>query len=175
MIFRSIALVVASAAGAQAERVEITLVDVLDGQLSNYCLDIPGVGAEADPARPMHAHTCYSHRGSLSIDQAFDSSRLAEGVLYMPEFDVCAAASVLDSGATLDLARCDNSARQTIGLESDGTIRPAFAGDLCVTAGRDTRSWQNGAFRYQIKAVTLEACTTELAAYQTWRTRSENN
>lgn len=116
-------------AGAMAEEVEITLVDELDGNLNSYCLDISGgLGPSADPANGLQAHTCYSYRGSLEVDQIFDTEQFAEGILYMPRFDVCATLSGTQAGASIGLATCDGSDMQQIALEDDGTLRPAGRG-----------------------------------------------
>lgn len=163
-------------AGAMAEEVEITLVDELDGNLNSYCLDISGgLGPSADPANGLQAHTCYSYRGSLEVDQIFDTEQFAEGILYMPRFDVCATLSGTQAGASIGLATCDGSDMQQIALEDDGTLRPAAAADMCLTAGEETRLGRGGTSQHQIKSLTLQACGDELAAYQTWRTRTEDD
>lgn len=126
---------------AQAEQVEITLADRLDGDLSRYCLDIVGSQSRAETEKGLQAHTCYSYQGNLGVDQVFETDRFADGVLYMPEFDVCATVSGLEVGATLGLATCDGSSLQNITLTEPGKLSPADAPTLCFTAGKDTRPW----------------------------------
>lgn len=158
---------------AQAEHVEIALEDALDGNLSGYCLDIAGApGANANPANGLQAHTCYSYRGALEVDQIFDTDRLAEGVLYMPEFDVCATLSAVETGATVGLAACDGSTAQNITLTENGQLSPAGDATLCLTAGEETRMGRGGTSPHQIKALTVETCSAENAPYQTWYPRT---
>jgi len=89
---------------AVADNVEVYVTDLLDNIQNGYCLDIAkGKGASANPADGMQAHTCYSPLGEVLVDQAFDSGKFAEGVLYMPEFDVCVQASSILTGASVEL------------------------------------------------------------------------
>lgn len=82
---------VAAAGAAHAENVEIYLTDLLDNTQNGYCLDIARAqGAAANPDDGLQGHTCYSPGGQLGVDQTFDTDKFADGVLYMPEFDVCA-------------------------------------------------------------------------------------
>lgn len=174
--FPALALMLALSQTAHAERVEIALQDPLDGNLSGYCLDIAGApGASADPAKGLQAHTCYSYRGALEVDQIFDTARFAEGVLYMPEFDVCATLSAAEAGASVGLAACDGGAAQQIVLDASGHLSPAGHADLCLTAGQDTRMGRGGTSPHQIKALSLETCAEDLAAYQIWYPRTMGN
>ena len=82
------------AGAAQAEEVEIYLLDMLDNTQNGYCVDIAGGrGADADPVDGLQGHTCYSPAGELLVDQIFDTDMFADNVLYMPEFDVCVQAA----------------------------------------------------------------------------------
>ncbi|WP_158623223.1 ricin-type beta-trefoil lectin domain protein [Pseudorhodobacter sp. E13] len=156
---------------AMAEPVEIYLTDMLDNTQNGYCLDIARAqGAQANPDDGLQGHTCYSPLGELMVDQIFDSTKFADGQLYMPEFDVCALALSSETGSTIDLAACDGSAAQGFVFSGNGTITPASAPDMCLTVAEDTRSGRSDA--NQIKALTLEPCDASKAAYQTWSTRT---
>ena len=98
-LLATLALVFASA--AQAETVEITLADDLDGILNGYCIDIAGGNENVDITRGLQGHTCYSYQGALGTDQKFETEKFAENQLYMTDFDVCATLSSLDAGATV--------------------------------------------------------------------------
>ena len=50
-------------------------------------------------------------------------------------------------------------------------ISPASAPGMCFTAAEATRTGRSDA--NQIKVLTLEACSEENAAYQTWAVRSQ--
>lgn len=157
---------------AAADPVEISLIDRLDGNLDGYCLDISGAKENADPSGGLQTHTCYTYQGASGIDQVFESDRFAEGVLYMPGFDVCATASDLTAGARLGLATCDGSDAQQITLTDTGALSPAAAPDMCYTAGEETRLGRGGTSEHQIKSLTLQPCSDDLAAYQTWHARA---
>lgn len=160
------------AVAAHADNVEIYLVDMLDSTQSGYCVDISGgKGAQADPANGLQSHTCYSPLGELLVDQIFDTEKFADGVLFMPEFDVCVQATDVAPGATLELASCDGSDDQNFSFTGEGKITPGDAPELCFTAGEGTRSGRSDV--NQIKALTLETCDDSKSAYQTWSVRSE--
>lgn len=158
-----------TANAAVSEQVEISLVDRLDGDLAEYCLDISGAKENADVEKGLQTHTCYNYHGESGIDQVFEADRFAEGVLYMLEFDVCGIVSELDAGATLGLAGCDGGADQLIALTDTGRLSPAGAADMCFTAGEETRRGRGGTSPHQIKSLTLQACSDDLAAFQIWQ------
>lgn len=160
-----------AAGAARAETVEIYLTDMLDNIQDGYCLDIAGgQGARADPGNGLQGHTCYSPSGEIFVDQGFDSDRFAEGVLYMPEFDVCAEVASVEAGTAVELADCDGSDGQSFVFPGEGTIVPASAPEMCFTVGEDTRSGRSDT--NQIKALSLETCDEGRAAYQVWSARS---
>ncbi|RVU85975.1 hypothetical protein EOL70_00555 [Leucothrix sargassi] len=158
---------------AKAENVEVSLVDKLDGNLSSYCLDISGSGKNANIEKGIQAHTCYSYRGSLGIDQAFDKERIAKHEFYMPEFDVCAALETPEVGGKVSLDKCDESDAQKIVLKEDGTIRPLANDAVCLTVGDETRFGRGGTSPHQIKSLTLQTCAEKPAVTQIWYTRAE--
>lgn len=100
----------------------------------------------------------------------FDTARFADGVLYMPEFDVCAQLSTVDAGSSIDLAACDGSAAQSFTFAGEGAIVPVSAPEMCFTLAEDTRSGRSDT--NQIKVLSLEACDDGKAAYQTWSVRT---
>lgn len=151
------------------ENVEIYLTDTLDGILNGYCLDIAGGNQNVDPANGLQAHTCYSYQGDLGTDQVFGTARFVDDVLYMPIYDVCAQVASLDAGAEIGLATCDGSDLQSIVFGEDGTIRPAGAPDLCFTANAESRFGRGS--DHQIRDLSLEVCSEDLAGYQQWATR----
>lgn len=156
---------------AQAETVEIYLLDKLDNTQNGYCVDISGgQGPQANPDNGLQGHTCYSPSGRIFVDQAFDSAQVASGTFYMPEFDVCMQVSSKAVGAALELASCEASEEQSFIFDGEGTISPASAPQFCLTLGRDTRSGRSTT--NQIKALTLADCSGEDAAYQVWGYRT---
>ncbi len=154
-----------------ADQVEMMLSNKLDGNLDSYCLDISGSKQNANVSKGLQTHTCYAYQGKMGIDQIFDTNRLAENQLYMPEFDVCATVSAVEPGASIGLSACDDSDTQAIELTDEGHLSPVSASDLCLTAGTDTRLGRGGTSAHQIKSLTLETCSKELSDYQLWETR----
>ncbi len=155
-----------------AQQVEVTLVDHLDGNLNGYCIDIAGGNRNIDINKGLQTHTCYSYRGDLGKDQVFDSEQFAKHALYMPNYNVCASLTSLEVGSKVNLAECNGSRLQSITFTKAGKLRPTGLPELCLTAGKETRFGRGGSSPHQIKDLTLEKCSTENAAYQTWRYRT---
>ena len=156
---------------AMADNVEIYLSDMLDNKQTGYCIDIARAqGDAANPEDGLQGHTCYSPSGSIGVDQAFDPEQFADGVLYMPEFDVCVEIGSTVAGTSVDLAACDGGDTQKFVFEPEGVITPAAAPEMCFTLGEDTRTGRSDV--NQIKVMTLETCSDEQAAYQTWNART---
>lgn len=155
---------------AQAESVEITLSDNLDGILNSYCLDIAGGNQNVDPANGLQAHTCYSYRGELGSDQVFDTEQFENNLLYMSEYDVCVELASLEAGSEVGLATCDSENElQSIVFTEEGKISPVSAPEMCFTAAEASRMGRGS--QHQIKDLTLEACSDELLAFQQWGAR----
>lgn len=157
---------------ALAEKVEITLVDQLNGILNGYCIDVAGGNRNIDISKGLQTHTCYSYRGELGEDQVFETSNFSDNQLYMPNYDVCATLSSLEAGAKVGLASCDSSELQNISFTKAGKFTPVAASNLCLTVGEETRFGRGGTSQHQIKTLTLETCSDANSAYQTWRTRT---
>lgn len=156
---------------ALAENVEIYLVDMLDNIQDGYCIDIAkGKGDAANPEDGLQAHTCYGTLGEVLVDQAFDPDQFADGVLYMPEFDVCMQAPSTEAGASAELASCDGSTAQSWVFDGEGTITPASAPEMCLTVSGETRTGRSD--ENQMIALALLACDADQAAYQTWSNRT---
>ena len=160
-----------STSTALAGEVEIFLTDMLDNTQSGYCIDIARAqGAKANPDDGLQGHTCYSPKGELMVDQIFDSEKFADGILYMPNFDVCAEVTSVSAGSAIGLATCDDSPEQSFQFSGTGTIVPSTATDMCLTVAEETRTGRSNV--NQIKLLTLEACTDDTNNYQVWATRS---
>ena len=159
---------------AFAADVEVTLKDGLDGNLNGYCLDIRGGGRNIDPAAGLQAHTCYSYRGDLGSDQAFDPEGIARGEFKILAFDVCATMESTEAGAGVALTACDESEFQRFDFAANGRISPDSAPGMCLTAGNETTFGMGGTSPHQIKNLTLESCADDRAAYQEWTTRTQD-
>ena len=163
----TIALSILSFSGpALADNVEIYLVDMLDNIQDGYCIDIAkGKGDAANPDDGLQAHTCYGTLGEVLVDQAFDPDQFVDGVLYMPEFDVCMQAPSTESGASAELASCDGSTAQSWMFGGEGTIAPASAPEMCLTVSGETRTGRSD--DNQMISLVLLACDADQAANQT--------
>lgn len=159
------------AVSVYAENVEIYLVDMLDNIQDGYCLDIAkGRGDAANPDDGLQAHTCYSPSGEVLVDQAFDPNQFANGVLYMPEFDVCMQATDASMGGAIELADCNQSQAQRWVFNGEGTITPALASNICLTASGETTTGRSS--ENQMIALSFEMCSESLSATQTWSNRT---
>ena len=159
---------------AFSQDVEVTLKDRLDGNLNGYCLDIRGGGQNIDPSQGLQAHTCYSYRGDLGSDQAFDPELMAGGEFKVIAFDVCATMEGTEAGAEVALSACDGNELQQFDFASNGSISPTSAPGMCLTAGNDTTFGMGGTSPHQIKTLTLQQCSDILAAYQEWYARTQD-
>lgn len=169
-----LACALVSSSAAQAENVEVYLADMLDNTQTGYCLDIAKAqGDAANPDDGLQGHTCYSPSGELGVDQAFDADQFVDGVLYMPEFDVCAEVVTAEVDGVVGLAACDASAAQSFVFSGEGSIVPSAAPDLCLTLENATRTGRSDA--NQIKVLSLAACDADLAGYQDWAVRTAGN
>ena len=163
--------VLAFSGPALADNVEIYLADMLDNIQDGYCIDIAkGKGDAANPDDGLQAHTCYGTLGEVLVDQAFDPDQFANGVLYMPEFDVCMQAPSTEPGASAELASCDGSDAQSWVFEGTGTISPASAPEMCLTVSGETRTGRSD--ENQMIGLALLDCDPDQAAYQTWSNRT---
>jgi len=158
-----------------AANVEVTLKDGLDGDLNGYCLDIKGGGRNIDPTRGLQAHTCYSYRGDLGSDQAIEPDGITRGEIKIPAFDVCATMDGTEAGAEVALSACDGSELQQFEFAGNGNISPKSAPGMCLTAGKETTFGRGGTSPHQIKTLTLQSCTDDLASYQAWYTRTQDD
>ncbi len=160
----------AADAQIQSSQVEIALVDQLDGATDRYCIDIAGGNKNVDITKGLQSHTCYSYQGQLGTDQIFDLAKVAEGLLFMPNFDVCLTFSNLEAGASVGLSECADTDLQRLTFSGEGAIQPKMAPQLCVTAGKESRYGRSK--KHQIRGLSLEPCSAEQAPYQTWQART---
>lgn len=158
---------------ALAADVEVTLKDRLDGNLNGYCLDIRGGGRNIDPSQGLQAHTCYSYRGDLGSDQAFNPEDVTRGEFRIYQFDVCATMEGTEADAEVALTACDGSELQKFEFTANGYISPEGAPGMCLTAGMGTTFGMGGVSPHQIKSLTLQTCGGDLTAYQEWTTRTQ--
>ncbi len=158
--------------GLHAEtRVEITLVDKLD-DARGYCIDIPGFQFEARPEDGLQIHTCYSYRGKLAVDQAFDADKISEGTFTVIEFGLCMTAKDPSTDKRLWLKSCDESSGQQFRHQSNGNIESLAYPGNCVTAGEGPSSKGGGGDPVHLyRELTLDNCDSSASERQNWRFR----
>lgn len=185
--FLAIAALAASLSSVQASAdvVEVYLLDRLDGDLNEYCIDVNGSPVALDVEAPLQAHTCYSYRDTPpppTVDQAMNSEEIAAGKIHLFEIGLCGQVDGDQPGATISLVECADDEKQSFTLRDNGHFvwnssnYDALNPELCLTAG--PASWLGGRAggppsRHQIRTLDLQPCTDEASAYQRWGTRTE--
>jgi hypothetical protein len=151
--------------------VEVVLVNKLD-EPRGYCLDVPGFMAEAKPEKGLQIHTCYSYRGPLAVDQAFDSDKISAGTFQIIQFDLCMTAQGHSEEGKLSLAPCDGGDNQQFKHESDGQIESLAVRGNCLTAGKGPSNKGGGGNPVHLyRDLTLEDCKSSIDDRQRWRLR----
>lgn len=132
-----------------------------------YCVDIPGNNEQFDGVE-MSLHTCKD--GMTHRDTIFSASRAAEGELFMPDYDLCLAAYILEKGAPIQLGACTgDSVQWQVG---SSRITPAGDSELCLTVGAEpgalTRGGKTYPTRYKSRPLILDSCDEDIGERQGW-------
>ena len=180
-IFLATAALTASlfSANLSAEIVEVYLLDRLDGDLNDYCIDVNGPPHRLELEVPIQTHTCYSYREDPpppTVDQAMDTDDIAVGKIRLVEIGLCGQVSGDVPGSTISLTECADIEEQRFELKENGEFVSALNPELCLTAG--PVSWLGGPpggppSRHQVRTLSLQPCGPEAEAYQRWSTRTE--
>lgn len=155
-------------------RIEVALQAPLDDE-RGYCLDIFGFQFMASVDRGLQAHTCWSYRGGVGVDQWFDAERIENNQFMMPHFKVCMDAGDLSPGSPLALRKCDQSIGQAFTLTEEGRLVASEKPELCVTVADVTPGTGGGNPPHVMRPVSLQPCSTEHSDFQLWRTRENNS
>jgi len=164
---------------ASADKVEVYLLDNLDGDLNGYCIDVNGPPHRLELERPIQTHTCYSYKEDPpppTVDQAMDSEEIAAGKIHLVDIGLCGQVSGDVPGSTISLVECADIEEQKFELKDNGEYVSALNPELCLTAG--PVSWLGGPpggppSRHQVRTLSLQPCGEEAEAYQRWSTRTE--
>ena len=166
-----------------AEEVEVHLLDRLDGDLNDYCIDVNGPPTRLELEVPIQTHTCYSYKNDPpppTVDQAFNSEEIAAGKIHVFNIGLCGQVDGNQPGATISLTECADIEEQSFELRENGQFiwnssnYDALNPELCLTAG--PISWLGGRAggppsRHQVRTLSLQPCGKEAEAYQRWSTR----
>ena len=151
---------------AIVEGVFLRIIEPLD-EARGYCIDIPGHLAGVRLDSPLQVHTC--KHGIWNQDGRFDADALENGVLRMPEYELCLQAENSSNGARLLLRSCAQEELQRWELQDAGQIVLAAFPQRCITVadgpGRDA-----GGPQYLMKGVGLDSCTQQASDRQRWTT-----
>jgi len=170
---------------ATAEKVEVRLLDRLDGDLNDYCIDVNGPPHRLELKAPIQTHTCYSYRKEPTpptVDQAINSLDLTKGKIHLQDIGLCGQVDGDQPGATVSLTECKDIEEQSFELRENGQFvwkssnYSPLKPELCLTAG--PISWLGGApggppSRHQVRTLRLQPCGDEAQTYQRWGIRTE--
>lgn len=170
---------------ASADVVEVYLLDRLDGDLNDYCIDVNGSPVNLELEKPIQTHTCYSYKDSPpppTVDQAMNSEEIAAGKIHLFEIGLCGQVDGDQPGATISLVECSDIEEQSFELRDNGQFiwnssnYDPLNPELCLTAG--PISWLGGRAggppsRHQVRTLDLQVCGEEASVYQRWGTRTE--
>lgn len=134
------------------------------------CLDIPGHGDRVDVTRHLVVHTC--KRDIWNLDERFSAAAFEDGILQMPEYDLCVAARDPQAGVTVGLESCDGTPAQRW-VFAEKELRPAANTALCLTIGPEpsalTPGGQRLPSRHVARSLGLQGCSDAAADRQRWK------
>ncbi len=135
-----------------------------------HCIDIPGHRDRVRTSAALLVHTC--KEGIWNLDEQFDPAAVKKGMLRMPEYDLCVAASAAKDGAKLMLKKCDGSALQNWRFENYRLSLKAHP-DKCLTIGAEpsrlTRGGRRLPSRHMARSLALATCSEDALERQLWR------
>jgi hypothetical protein len=116
---------------------------------------------------PLQVHTC--KHGIWNQDGRFGLVGLENGVIRMPNYELCLQAENSAIGGRLLLAGCTESELQAWTLQDSGVIALEAFPQMCITVegrpGRDA-----GGPRYLMNSVGLDTCSPQASDRQQWTT-----
>ena len=135
-----------------------------------HCIDIPGHRDRVRTTAALVVHTC--KEGIWNLDGQFDPAAVKKGMLRMPEYDLCVAASAAKDGAKLVLRKCDGTALQNWRFENYRLSLKRHP-DMCITIGAEpsrlTRGGRRLPSRHMARSLALAACSEDALERQLWR------
>ena len=169
LIFTTIILTMLAQLVWAGTLVEIQLVDKLDEQ-RGFCIDIRGHKERAKVHRGLQAHTCYSYKGQLGVDQAFDEQLIRRGKFYLPAFDVCMEAGASVVGSRLNLEACNDTDEQRFEFTANDQIKLMSNDELCLAIDASgSKQGGGGTPLHLLRSLSLTNCEKSGARYTTWR------
>jgi hypothetical protein len=82
----------------------------------------------------------------------------------------------IKEGSSLGLEPCSARTEQSFELQTAGKITPAADPNFCLTVASGTSAPGGGGRpTHLLRKLTVERCSAERAAYQTWRLREKSD
>lgn len=135
-----------------------------------HCVDIPGHKSRVNTSRALSVHTC--KEGIWHKDELFDPAALKNGLLRMPEYDLCVTASTADDGASLVLTSCAGNGLQVWTYKNYRLALKKHPGK-CLTIGPEPSRLTGGGrrlpSRHMARSLALQPCAESAIERQLWR------
>jgi len=117
------------------------LKDAMDAP-KRYCLDLEGYAFTTDTSAPVIVHSCkegFFKDGTWMVDYP------QPGQIYLPEYELCAAAESLQEGADVILQSCSDAPLQHFIFRDDGKVEVTSdtAKKYCLAVGETSRPTGN--------------------------------
>ncbi len=119
----------------------LMLTDALDAP-KRYCLDLEGYAFITDLDAPVIVHSCkegFFKDGTWRVDYP------QPGQIYLPEYELCAAAESLQEGANVILQSCSDAPSQHFVFRDDGKVEVTSDSPekFCLAVGETSRPTGN--------------------------------
>ncbi len=119
----------------------LMLTDALDAP-KRYCLDLEGYAFITDLDAPVIVHSCkegFFKDGTWMVDYP------QPGQIYLPEYELCAAAESLQEGANVILQSCSGAPSQHFVFRDDGKVEVTSDSPdkFCLAVGETSRPTGN--------------------------------
>ncbi len=119
----------------------LMLTDALDAP-KRYCLDLEGYAFITDLDAPVIVHSCkegFFKDGTWMVDYP------QPGQIYLPEYELCAAAESLQEGANVILQSCSDAPSQHFVFRDDGKVEVTSDSPdkFCLAVGETSRPTGN--------------------------------
>jgi cytochrome c553 len=117
------------------------LKDALDAP-KRYCLDLEGYAFTTNTSAPVIVHSCkegFFKDGTWMVDYP------QPGQIYLPEYELCAAAESIEEGANVVLKECSDALPQKFVFRDDGKIEVSSDSSekFCLGVGETSRPTGN--------------------------------
>ena len=140
----------------------LMLSDALDAP-KRYCLDLEGYAFTTDTSAPVIVHSCkegFFKDGTWMVDYP------QPGQIYLPEYELCAAAKSLQEGADVILQSCSDAPLRQFVFRDDGKVevKSDSPEKFCLAVGETSRPTGNNLRR----ETRITSCDETEELYTQW-------